>query len=230
MITLAIDTTMNGCSVCLYDTDSDSCLGEDATSMSRGQAEALMPMINSTLEDADIAYDDLGLIAVTKGPGAFTGMRIGLATAKALGLALDIPVQGVCTFEAVLNTYLEESSAQDTPYYGVLLETKRSDYYFQMFNGATGLSCSDKAALDAVDIISLIGDRRCLVLGDASSRFKGDIADDCKYEFHEIEMPTALAIAKLAGEEGDLDCDPVYLRAPEIGSPKNPPRKMKVDK
>ena len=230
MITLAIDTTMNGCSVCLYDTDSDSYLAENATSMSRGQAEALMPMINSALDDAGITYDDLGLIAVTKGPGAFTGMRIGLATAKALGLATDIPVHGVCTFKAVFKTYLEKDSCKEFPYYGVLLETKRQDYYFQLFDGATGHPCSDKAALDAVGIISLIGDRKTLILGDASGRFREEIIDGREYEFHDIEMPSALAIARLAGEGDNFNCDPVYLRAPEIGPPKNPPRKMKADK
>ncbi len=132
MIVLAIDSTMNGCGACLYD-DANGVIFSEILEMSRGQAEHLMPLIDDMVQD----YDDIDLIAVTKGPGAFTGMRIGIATAKSLGLALDIPVFGVCTFEAVLNTYLSDDSPESHGYYGVLLETKRQDYYFQMFDGAT---------------------------------------------------------------------------------------------
>ncbi len=216
MIILAIDTTMNGCSACLYDGASDKLISSKNLEMSRGQAEHLMPMIDEVVKN----YNDIDIIAVTKGPGAFTGMRIGLATAKSLGLALDIPVIGVSTFEAVLNTYLAIERRKDYDYYGVLLETKRLDYYFKMFD------CDHEGrAMEARDIASIIEGKDCLILGDANNRFKKEVVVEA--QFYDINLPDPLQIAHLAMQDMNADCKPVYLRMPEIGTPKNRPRKLK---
>lgn len=227
MITLAIDSTMNGCSTGLYH-DEKGCLAESIMEMSRGQAEHLMPMIDAVLDDAGIAYDEIGLIAVTKGPGAFTGMRIGLATAKSLAMALEIPIVGVCTFRAVLQTYLNDKVMAESAFYGVLLETKRQDYYFRMFDGKTLKPCTEKVSVSAQNILDLIGGRDCAVLGDASQRFKSDVDMQKGLSFYDIKLPCPAMVADCAGLDNlETGCDPVYLRAPEIGIPKNPPRKMK---
>ncbi len=207
---LAIDTTMNGCSACLYDSASGA-VASKTLEMSRGQAEHLMPMIEQMVND----YNDIDMIAVTKGPGAFTGMRIGLATAKVLGIALDIPVIGVSTFEAVLETYLAIDGHKSYDYYGVLLETKRSDYYFKMFG-----SDYEGAAMDAQDISAMIEGKNCLILGDANNRFKGENSYD-------INLPDPVQIARIAMQNRSEDCSPIYLRMPEIGTPKNMPRKLR---
>ncbi|PCI56162.1 MAG: tRNA (adenosine(37)-N6)-threonylcarbamoyltransferase complex dimerization subunit type 1 TsaB [Alphaproteobacteria bacterium] len=227
MITLAIDSTMNGCSTGLYH-DEKGCMAESVMEMSRGQAEHLMPMIDAVLDDAGIAYNEIDLIAVTKGPGAFTGMRIGLATAKSLAMALEIPVIGVCTFRAVLQTYLRDKVTADHDSYGVLLETKRQDYYFQMFDGKTLEPCTDKVSVSTQDIVDLIQGRGCVILGDASQRFKSEVDTEDGLSFYDIKLPCPAMVADCAGLDNlETGCDPVYLRAPEIGTPKNPPRKMK---
>ena len=69
--------------------------------MSTGQAERLVPMIEAVMARANLRFEDLDLIAVTLGPGAFTGVRIGIATAEGLGLASGRPVLGLTSFEAV---------------------------------------------------------------------------------------------------------------------------------
>lgn len=227
MITLAIDSTMNGCSAGLYH-DEKGCMAEKIMEMIRGQAEHLMPMIDDVLIEADINYSEIDLIAVTKGPGAFTGMRIGLATAKSLALALEIPVVGVCTFRAVLQTYLNDEPSLAHEFYGVLLETKRHDYYFQMFDGKTSQPCSDKLSVSAQGVMDLVDARICAVLGDACNRFRSEI--DCRenISFYDIKLPYPSMVADCAMLDNfETGCDPVYLRAPEIGKPKNPPRKIK---
>ncbi len=227
MITLAIDSTMSGCSAGLYH-DKIGRMAEDVMEMARGQAEHLMPMIDGVLDDAGIAYDEIGLIAVTKGPGAFTGMRIGLATAKSLALALNVPIVGVCTFRAVLQTYLNDKAPLDHDFYGVLLETKRQDYYFQMFDGKMLKPCTEKVSASAQDIVDLIGGRGCTILGDASQRFKAEVSSEEGLSFYDVKLPCPAMVADCAVlDDIEKGCDPVYLRAPEIGTPKNPPRKMK---
>ena len=226
MMILALDSTMNGCSVCVYDKEK-GVLADEMLEMSRGQAEHLMPMIETVINAANITYDSLDMIAVTKGPGAFTGMRIGLATAKALGLALNIPVRGICTFQAIVRTYLDKEDIKRYPYYGVLLETKRQDYYFRMFDGKTLSPVSEKIAAPAQDIITEIDNRSCLLLGDANQRFQKDLPDNHPLAFSDISLPSSAVVARLSLETEEQDCAPVYLRPPDVSMPKTLPRRLK---
>ncbi len=232
MIVLAIDSAMNGCSVSLCDTDSGTVLAQDAAHVLRGQAELLVPMINDVIENAGQKYSNIEMVAVTKGPGAFTGMRIAMATAKSLGLALDVPVVGVCTFKAVLDSYQKNLSAYD--YVAVILETKRKDFYVQVFDAKTREACSDKAALTAIEIQNIIESKggRYLVLGDAFDRLveEGGIADNVVSFV--IDMPessmVAFRSAKMykATDTVDGSCAPEYIRPADVSISKNVPRTL----
>ncbi len=101
MIMLAIDTCFARCAACLFDSASGQVLAQQDVAMERGHAEVLAPMVAGLLEVAHITPTDLARIAVTAGPGTFTGLRIGLSFARALGLALNIPVIGLDTLRAV---------------------------------------------------------------------------------------------------------------------------------
>lgn len=89
-VILGIDTATHGCSVALVD-DHGRCLGARAAEMARGQSEALAPMMQAVLDEAGIDFSTVAAVAVTRGPGAFTGLRIGLAAARASALAAAIP-------------------------------------------------------------------------------------------------------------------------------------------
>ena len=97
---LAFDTSGPHVSVAVQ---SDVILAESETGMARGQAEALMPAIERCTSEAGGALSDLDLIAVGVGPGNFTGIRISVAAARGLSLALGIPAFGISTFEALLD-------------------------------------------------------------------------------------------------------------------------------
>jgi len=133
--------------------------------MERGQAEALVPMIEAVMGEARIGYSDLDVIAVTIGPGAFTGLRIALATARALSLAAELPLYGVSSFEAVLAGVSEPAGG-----HLIALETKRDDIYVQLFdankNPATNPSAADAEAL--ADMVRSW--QPILVAGDAAAR------------------------------------------------------------
>jgi tRNA threonylcarbamoyladenosine biosynthesis protein TsaB len=216
---LVLDTAMNGCSAGVW-RDGDV-LSEQVQGMTRGQAEVLVPMIEAVLESAGITYSDLDLIAVTKGPGAFTGLRIGLATAKALGLALDIPVCGVSTFEALLRTVIESGEAPEGEYYGVVIETKRDDYYFQIFD-AVGQAVCDGVSASVADICPLITGRDMVFLGDAVERF---FSEDLELEgaaFLPVALPSVEAIAEIAARTplAQYSAGPLYIRPPDVSNPK----------
>ncbi|MBF0307713.1 MAG: tRNA (adenosine(37)-N6)-threonylcarbamoyltransferase complex dimerization subunit type 1 TsaB, partial [Alphaproteobacteria bacterium] len=99
MLALGFDTSLQACSVALW--RDGAVLARRSECMARGHAEALLPMIVAVMADGGAAWRDLTLIGVTVGPGTFTGIRIGLAAARGLGLAAGLPVAGVGTADAV---------------------------------------------------------------------------------------------------------------------------------
>lgn len=97
--------------------------------MERGQAEALMPMVQAVLEEAALGAAQLDLIAVTIGPGSFTGVRTGLAAARGLALAAGRPVMGVTSFAAVAEAVRAQASGRPLV---IALESKRQELFLQL--------------------------------------------------------------------------------------------------
>jgi tRNA threonylcarbamoyladenosine biosynthesis protein TsaB len=123
---LAIDTAAPRLQLgLLSDNDRLETLVEE---MPTGQAERIFPALGELLERAGVGYPDLSRIAVTTGPGSFTGLRIGLSAARGLGLALNIPVLGIPSLLAL-------SLVAQCDAIAVLLDARRNEAYFQTFSG-----------------------------------------------------------------------------------------------
>lgn len=101
MTLLAIDCSAALCAACIYDTKTDTEFGREVLDLGKGHAERLMAVIEDALEKSRKTYADLAAVAVSVGPGSFTGLRVGVATARGLSLALKIPAIGVTTLEAL---------------------------------------------------------------------------------------------------------------------------------
>src|SRR5690606_15797448 len=100
MLVLAIDTALHACAAALLDTSTGAPRAHERVDRARGHAAALMPLIARVMEAGDTPFTHLDRIAVTTGPGSFTGLRVGLSAARGLGLAADRPVIGVTTLSA----------------------------------------------------------------------------------------------------------------------------------
>jgi tRNA threonylcarbamoyladenosine biosynthesis protein TsaB len=122
---LAIDTAAPRLQLALLTDDRVDTLVED---MAQGQAERIFPAIDELLTRNGVAYKDLARLAVTTGPGSFTGLRIGLSAARGLALALNIPAIGVPSLLAL-------SLATQCDPVAVLLDARRDEAYFQLFSG-----------------------------------------------------------------------------------------------
>lgn len=122
-ILLAIDTVAPRLQLALL--RADGSMDTSVDDIAQGHAELIFPRINALLARNAVTYADLARIAVTTGPGSFTGLRIGLSAARGLGLALDIPVIGVPTLLAL-------SLGAAGPV-AVLLDARRGEAYFQLF-------------------------------------------------------------------------------------------------
>ena len=129
MKVLGIDCAGTACSVALL-TD-EAVLGERSVMMERGQAEALLPMISSVLDAARTDLAALDRIAVTVGPGSFTGLRTGLSAARGLALARSLPITGVTSFDAAAEAVAD---LLDGAPLVVALESKRVELYLQIFD------------------------------------------------------------------------------------------------
>src|SRR5947209_1526185 len=98
---LAIDTALPACSACVLDSEAAEPVSSETIPMARGHAEALMPLIERVIAHAEGGFASLERVAVTVGPGSFTGIRVGLSAARAIGVARHVPVAGVSTLAAL---------------------------------------------------------------------------------------------------------------------------------
>jgi tRNA threonylcarbamoyladenosine biosynthesis protein TsaB len=109
MLILAIDTALDACAAGVLDTVAGRLIAQESQAMKRGHAEALMPLIARVIEQSGIAFAALDRIAVTTGPGSFTGLRVGLSAARGIALAANKPVVGLTTLTAYAAPLVSEN-------------------------------------------------------------------------------------------------------------------------
>src|SRR6266852_3656015 len=112
MLILAIDTALDACAAAVLDIDAGRLIAQESQAMKRGHAEALMPLIARVIKAAGIAFAALDRIAVTTGPGSFTGLRVGLSAARGIALAADKPVVGLTTLAAYAAPVVSDNAGQ----------------------------------------------------------------------------------------------------------------------
>ena len=213
---LSIDTAMFGCSVGLYDVAEQRCVTEQRQ-MPRGQAEVLVPMVQAVLYKAQSGFDVIDLIVVTVGPGAFTGLRLGMAAAQGFGIALEKPVVGLTTLDVLARQFFKTRKLEEGQRLCVLIETKRQDFYCGFYN-RDGRADGLPQALDADEIKAQPG--HVVYIGDALERFGEGEAG--------FELPDPCLMATMGLEkferEGASDIAPLYLRGADVSKSKKQQR------
>ena len=129
MLILAIDTALDACSAALFDSDANRVVAVETEVIGKGHAERLMAMISAVMTKASVDFNAIDKIGVTVGPGSFTGIRVGLATARGLALAAGKPVVGVSTLEAIAR-----EASTDKPFM-VALDARRGELYTRLYDG-----------------------------------------------------------------------------------------------
>lgn len=132
MLILAIDTALDACAAGVLDTRTSKLIAHESLLMKRGHAEALMPLLARVMAQSGIAFADLDRIAVTTGPGSFTGLRVGLSAARGIGLAAGKPVVGITTLTAYAAPVVSQN--EDHPVIAAV-DARHDHVYFQAVSG-----------------------------------------------------------------------------------------------
>lgn len=206
---LAFDTALGACTVGIW--ADGQILAEEHAAMTQGHAEALMPMIVRVMDAAHLTYADLDRIAVTVGPGSFTGLRVGIATARGLAMAAQKPAIGLTTTH-VLAAGVKSA---DMPIL-VVIDSKRGDVFAQLFD-AEGSPASEIVNVPDADLMKLCGGGQVILTGDARARAAAVLGPHAKLssapDTCDIAALAALAATKGPEAQGPV---PVYVRAPDV--------------
>jgi len=221
---LAIDTATSSCSVAIW--SDGNIISSHNEGVSRSQAEVLVPTIQQVLKKAKIKAYNLDLLVTTIGPGAFTGIRIGLATARAIAQVVRVPCLGLTTTEVIAHAVPKTAWQEGTLL--VALDSKRADIYVQAFaNGHKPIS--EVSAIYPADLgkwlqgvpspIYVVGDKRAQAV---------EVLTKAGYKtivIEKLEVPDGSVMTEIASErwtKGDILKTPLplYLRPPDAKLPR----------
>ena len=215
MRVLAIDTALGACAACILERGQSEPVASESLPLARGHAEALLPLIERVVARLDGGFAALGRVAVTVGPGSFTGLRVGVSAARAIALAAELPAVGVTTLSAYAAPII---ALGDDMVAAVAIDARHGQIYFQAIGpgGRTIIAPRISAARDAARM-----------LGGGPVRIAGSAAGLLAAEARNIGLDAAIVDASPApdilwvarlGLVGALDRaapKPLYLRPPD---------------
>ena len=218
MLLLAFDTATPAVTAALYDTSrpaASAVRAEESRVDARRHGELLLPAIDRVLAEAGVAKGELDAIAVGIGPGPYTGLRVGLVTAAALGDALGIPVHGVCTLDALARA--ARDAGLRVPFTAAT-DARRKEVYWAAYD-ADG----ERTGEPAVDRPAEIADR---VAGMPSVGAGALLYPEVFTDARGPEHVSAAALAAVAADRLERGAElpaplPLYLRRPDAQVPAN---------
>jgi tRNA threonylcarbamoyladenosine biosynthesis protein TsaB len=223
MLILAIDTALDACSAAVLDTAASKVIALESQPMKRGHAEALMPLIARVMKQSGIAFTALDRIAVTTGPGSFTGLRVGLSAARGIALAAEKPVVGVTTLTAYAAPVVAENG--EHPIISVI-DARHDHVYFQVVSGDGSPLVKPSVApiAEAIEAAQLGAPH---LVGNAASiladRWPAATMPPFKIDTQAAPDITWVAWVGAAVSPEAAPARPFYLRAPDAKPPASPP-------
>ncbi len=206
---LAFDTATPAVTVALH--DGERVVASQTRVDARRHGELLAPAITAVLDEAWVPRQDVTAIAVGVGPGPFTGLRVGLVTARTLGLALDVPVYGVCTLDVLAAQAVDTGAVSDE--FLVATDARRREVYWASYDGQGVRLDGPHVSLPAdVATAGPVVGAGALLFPDS---FPGAVGP---------EHPDARVLAEVVVAERAelLDPEPLYLRRPDVMAPRPP--------
>jgi tRNA threonylcarbamoyladenosine biosynthesis protein TsaB len=210
---LAVDTALGACSVALL--EDEQILAHIFEPMDRGHAERLAPMVQEAMGAAGIEFSALTRLAVTVGPGTFTGQRVGLAFMRGLRLALKIPLAGTTTLDVMAIAAAAETGLAKA---AAIHDARRGEAYLLLKDAAQVVLEPVVLPFDeAVDRIRAFGP--CALAGTGAAAAFETLGASVRLS--SVRQPDALWVARQARAmpEPKTVPGPLYLRAPDAKLP-----------
>jgi|SaaInl6LU_22_DNA_1037377.scaffolds.fasta_scaffold00891_16 tRNA threonylcarbamoyladenosine biosynthesis protein TsaB len=221
---IQLETTTKQCSVAL--SYNGNCISKKVLLAEHfSHDEKLHVFIEEVLQEASVGFSELDAVAISKGPGSYTGLRIGVAAAKGLCFALDLPLIGIHTLELMVQPFIGKA---EYVFFIPMLDARRMEVYTAVFdNSKTWIQETNALVLEAQSFYDLIGDSPCLVFGNGASKFK-TLQPKINAHFTEtVSYPSAEDMSRLAWLEfqkknfEDLATfEPFYLKDFQTTPPK----------
>lgn len=219
MLILGIETATQQVSVALG--GHEGVIGLLEIARGRRHAETLVPAIDFLCAQADIGLDEIGLVAVDIGPGLFTGMRVGLATGKALAQALRVPMIGISSLDLLAFPH-RRSDRVLVP----VVDARKGEVFYAMYRQVPG-GLQQVVPPSAAPVDDLVADllarsQDALCIGDGALRYRDEIREGFHCEFADEAHPSAAPLVQLAHAQAlreewvnPADIQPLYLRPPD---------------
>lgn len=219
MLILGIETATERVSVAIG--GHEGVIGLFEVTRGRRHAETLVPAIDFVCRQADIDLDEISVVAVDVGPGLFTGMRVGLATGKAIAHALRIPMIGISSLD-LLAFPCRHTDRVVVP----VIDARRGEVFYSMYRQVPGgtQQVAEPAVGDVGDLVAdlLARSQDVLLVGDGALRYRDEILEDFHAEFGGDAHPSAAPLVQLAHARAlredwvnPWEVEPIYLRAPD---------------
>lgn len=212
---LAIDTALEACSAAVLDTERADGAVQELLPMVRGHAEALIPLIARVMDRARITFSDIDRIAVTTGPGSFTGLRVGIAAARGFALATGKPAVGLSTLAAYAAPLI---AADDTLPVVAVIDARHDHVYMQAFGpGGRTLATARVVPLREALRFAATGAPRLIGTGAKLLAAVWPPAERPPSSVDPLGAPDIDWVARLgaAAAETGSPPKPLYLRAPD---------------
>ncbi|MFB2549869.1 tRNA (adenosine(37)-N6)-threonylcarbamoyltransferase complex dimerization subunit type 1 TsaB [Ensifer soli] len=206
---LALDTSGPGCFAAVHDTERNRILAQHGAVIGRGHAEMLTGFIEAALADAGLTLSAIGRIAVTVGPGSFTGIRVGVAAARGFGVALGVPVVGVTTLAVLADMARQAQGARPVL---AVMDPARAELYCQAFDPA-GRPVSDAVLLPVEAARAAYSGFDGVITGSGAALMAGAASADGR----EPDIFDIAAVARLGAlaDPAEARPSPLYLRGPD---------------
>jgi tRNA threonylcarbamoyladenosine biosynthesis protein TsaB len=214
MRVLAIDTALEACSAAILDTEQATMAASETQIMTRGHAEALMPLIDAVVSQSGLRFSDLDRIAVTTGPGSFTGLRVGIAAARGIGLAADKPVVGLTTLAVLAAPHV---TADERVPVAAVIDARHAHVYLLLL-GVGGRTLIPPRIVELREAVRATTAASARLVG-SGARMVADAWPNHETPplIDERRAPDIDWVARLgaAADEAQAQPKPFYLRAPD---------------
>lgn len=210
MLILALDSAGSACSVALW--RDGAVLARRFAIMARGQSEVLVPMVGEVMAEAGTDFAALDLLAVSVGPGAFTGIRIGLATARALALAADKKVAGITTTQAVAAAVAaDQRQGRDIV---VVVDSRRAELWVQRFDAQARPLGPIQALLPEQVVAQMSG--AVVLAGDGAALVASLLPEVQLCDVTHVDAALVAQLAAMSWPDQVLPAEPLYLRDADV--------------